>query len=325
MAVVIPRLPQCFPHGGGIEYIAKQWGCDVADILDLSTGLHPLRQPKWLGAWLHEHAELAAIYPDKQGEPARSILAKYLSVLPEQVLIVAGAQAAIEIMFQAMPWQSMAIQVPCYNEPIRCAQRSACHVLPFEHGQAVPQADVLWWTSPSNPFGEKRAMPNCQQGVLDESYMTFSERRQLGILPNQIRLGSLTKTFAIPGLRLGYVVAEEAMIERLSPWLPTWASSTLVLHLLAKLLPEADERDQHIQHSRQRLETLFSKYQWQYKPSQASFILAKPPHAVPDFAQYRILLRAFPEWPQLNGWLRFGFPNQENDWQRLEAALCPSH
>ncbi|MDQ6974617.1 MAG: aminotransferase class I/II-fold pyridoxal phosphate-dependent enzyme [Mariprofundaceae bacterium] len=318
-----PQLPQAFPHGGAIEAAAQTWHCHSSDILDVSTGLHPIGQPKWLGAWMQEHADLAARYPDKKGEPARSLLANDLGVLPEQVWMIAGAQAAIEIIFQAMPWQSLAIQVPCYNEPIRCAQRAGCDVLAFERGQAIPQADALWWTSPSNPFGETTSMPDYQQAVLDESYMAFSERRSLGVLSDTIRVGSLTKNFCIPGLRLGYVVAEESIIEMLSQWLPPWASSTFVLHLLEKLLPEADVRDQQVQASRLRLEKLFAKHHWQYHPSQASFILAKPRHGMPDFAQQRILVRAFPEWPQLKGWLRFGFPNQEEDWQRLEAALCP--
>ncbi|MBL1351844.1 MAG: aminotransferase class I/II-fold pyridoxal phosphate-dependent enzyme [Zetaproteobacteria bacterium] len=324
MAILMSVLPQSFPHGGGIEAAAQTWHCHTSDILDVSTGLHPAGQPAWLGAWMQEHAKLAAIYPDKQGEPARSILAHDLGVSPEHVLMIAGAQAAIEIIFQAMSWQSLAIQVPCYNEPIRCAQRAGCDVLAFERGLAVPQADVLWWTSPNNPLGEKMPMPICSQRVLDESYMVFSERRTLGVLSDTIRLGSLTKTFCIPGLRLGYVVAEETVIERLSEWLPPWASSTFALHLLEKLLPEADARDQQIQDSRLCLEKLFTQYGWQYEPSQASFILAKPPHATPDFASHHILVRSFPEWPQLKGWLRFGFPHQEKDWQRLEAALCPS-
>jgi len=317
-------LPHHFPHGGGIEAAARKWNCQPSDILDLSTGLHPAGQPSWLSAWLAKHAALAAIYPDKNNEPARSILAQEFGVQEEQVWVVAGAQAIIETIFQAMPWQSLAIQVPCYNEPIRCAQRSGCNILAFEHGQAIPQADALWWTSPSNPFGTMQALPRYRQAVLDESYMTFARRRTLGLLPNTIRLGSLTKTFCIPGLRLGYVIASKDVIAQLKHWLAPWSTSTLSLHLLASLLPEADERDAHIQQSRQRLEQLLQAKHWQYHHSEASFILARPPETMPDFAQQRLLVRHFPEWQSLQGWVRLGFPYHKKDWQRLEQALCPS-
>jgi len=96
----------------------------------------------------------------------------------------------------------------------------------------------------------------------------------------------------------------------------------LALHLLPKLLPEADKRDAQIEVARERLQRLLEKYDWQYYQSHASFVLAHPPAATPDFSVRKILVREFPEWRQLQGWVRFGLPHSENDWQRLEAALC---
>ncbi|MDQ6955915.1 MAG: aminotransferase class I/II-fold pyridoxal phosphate-dependent enzyme [Mariprofundaceae bacterium] len=315
-------MPSNFPHGGGVEAAAKAWSCDVSDVLDLSTGLHPAGQPDWLGEWLHEHADLAAHYPDVHGEPARSILANEFGVKPEQVLMTAGAQAVIEVIFQAMQWKSMGVCVPCYHEPIRCAKRAGCRVYAIESGDSFPSVDALWWTSPNNPFGNAEAFPEGLMGVLDESYMLFSERRELGLMSDVIRLGSLTKTFCIPGLRLGYVIADEAIIQKLKAWLPPWPASTLALHLLPKLLPEADMRDLQVKDARERLVKLLNTYHWQSYQSHASFVLARPPAAMPNFAKKKILVRTFPEWEQLQGWVRFGLPYSDDDWQRLEAILC---
>lgn len=317
-------LPDLFPHGGGIEAAASRWGCDTTEILDLSTGLHPAGAPTWLEAWLGEHASLAAHYPDSAGEPALSALAQAFAIRPENILITAGAQAAIEAVFQAMAWQSMAIQVPCYSEPIRCAKRAGCDVLAFE-SETAPVADILWLTSPSNPFGVTHHFPCGQAGVLDESYMRFSQRRTLGLMKDIIRIGSLTKTFSIPGLRLGYVIAERAAIVRLKAWLPPWPASTLAQHLLPELLADADLRDQQIIVARCRLHALLESYDWEVKASDASFVLARPTRSMPDFSGQRILVRRFPEWPQLSGWIRFGLPGDEEAWQRLEEAICPSH
>jgi len=323
-------LPDSFPHGGGVEAAAKVWKCEITDILDLSTGLHPSGPPTWLGDWFKTHASLVGHYPDSHGEPARSALAAAFAVKPEQVLVTAGAQAIIEVVFQAMAWLSMAIQVPCYNEPIRCAQRAGCDVRLFESGVA-PAADMLWLTSPSNPTGENswpqpgsfHLTPHHPHAIcLDESYMPFSQRRTLGLTKGVIRIGSLTKTFCIPGLRLGYVIADAAIIRQLSDWLPPWPAATLALHILPKLLPEADYRDEQIVTARTRLQALLESCDWQVRPSHSSFLLAKPRHgSMPDFARHRILIRQFPEWPQLHGWIRFGFPGNESDWQRLENAI----
>ncbi|MDQ6992202.1 MAG: aminotransferase class I/II-fold pyridoxal phosphate-dependent enzyme [Mariprofundus sp.] len=317
-------LPQTWPHGGGIEAAARAWQCNVNEILDLSTGLHPDGAPDWLGEWLQAHAALVAHYPDIFGEPARTALADALNVKAASVLITAGAQAVIEVVFQAMGWRSLAIEVPCYNEPLRCAQRAGCRVEPFEHGERLPHAEALWWTSPHNPSGRKERFPDGWSGVLDESYMLFSERRSLGLMDGVIRLGSLTKSFCIPGLRIGYVIADAATIRKLDTWLPPWPSSTLALQLLDSLLPEADLRDAHVAVGRERLVVLLHKYRWRSNVSQASFVLAQAPALFIDFARYKILVREFPEWPQLKGWIRFGLPGSESDWQRLESALAQS-
>jgi len=322
-------LPDAFPHGGGVEAAARAWGCEQDEVLDLSTGLHPAGAPAWLNAWVHEHASLVGHYPDRDGEPARSALAEAFAVQPENILITAGAQATIEVIFTAMDWQSMAVQIPCYNEPIRCAKRAGCEVRAYESG-TPPATDMLWLTSPSNPSGSNHwplppdASPFTPHAIcLDESYMPFAQRRTLGLPAYVIRIGSLTKTFCIPGLRLGYVISDVAIIRQLSEWLPPWPASTLALHLLPKLMPEADVRDQQVAAARRRLTDLLEQHDWDVRPSEASFIMARPKGSMPDFAKYRILVRQFPEWPQLSGWVRFGFPGDELDWLRLEGVLCP--
>ncbi len=320
------ELPKVYPHGGGVEAAAKRWGCAIDEVLDLSTGLHPDGAPLWLGEWLKDHVSLVAHYPDSHGEPARSALANALNVSPDNVLICAGAQAVIEVVFQAMSWSSMAIRIPCYNEPIRCAERAGCEIRAFEVDKLIPEADLLWLTSPSNPFGDEvyDAMTVSENGsiVLDESYMPFAQRRELGLNENVIRIGSLTKSLCIPGLRLGYVIAERETIQALNHWLPPWPCSTLALHLLPELIKEADQRDGKIIEARERLTTLLKINGWTVLPSHASFVLARPGKGIPDFNRFRIMVRQFPEWPQLSNWIRFGMPGKESEWKQLEEALC---
>ncbi len=311
------------PHGGNIETYAQRWHCKTSDILDLSTGLHPSGAPAWLAAWLQEHAHYIAHYPNQQGEPARSALAHFMGVLPEQVLMIAGAQAAIEILPQALAWTSLAIRQPCYSEPIRAAERAGCAVIACDMLEPWPEeADAIWLTNPHNPCGSVETFPKDRHGVLDESYMPFAQREQLAVIPHVIRLGSLTKTFCIPGLRLGYVIAQADLIQRLQTWLPPWPCTTLGLHLLPKLLKESMLRDDVIVAQNQRLTLLLKHYGWQTRASTASFVLAKPPQRLPDFALQRILVRSFPEWQGLAGWVRLGLPNTEHDWQRLREVLC---
>ena len=154
--------------------------------------------------------------------------------------------------------------------------------------------------------------------------MPFAARRELGLLDGVIRLGSLTKTFCVPGLRLGYMIADKHTIAELKAWLSPWPAPTLGLHVLPKLLAEADARDAQLEQARQKLTALLESHGWTVTPSQASFVLARPAETMPDFAAHHILVRHFPEWPQLSGWVRLGFPHTESDWRRLEKALMSS-
>jgi len=314
-----------YPHGGDIAAYARQWRCEPKDILDLSTGLNPIGSPDFLPNWLYQHAHLVAHYPDTNAEPARTALAEDMGVPLECVWICAGAQEAIEVIFSAMQWQSIAIMHPCYTEPIRCANRVHCHVKLFKYGEPYPESEALWLTSPHNPCGRESTFPEHQEGVLDESYMTFENRRKLGLKKDMIRIGSLTKTFCIPGIRLAYIIATPEKINRFRVWLPPWPASTFALHLLPKLLPLADDHDSIVSDARERMLKMLNQYGWQHINSKASFVLAKPSaELIPNFSRERIMVRAFPEWPELQGWFRLGFLKGERNWQRLQAALCPS-
>lgn len=312
---------QAIVHGGRLEAVARNWGCLPEQILDLSTGVYPGGPPAWLAQWFGQHAHLAARYPDDEGEPARTALSEALGVQPESVCVGAGAQAFIEVLVQAMGWCTLAIETPCYAEPLRAAQRAGCRIRSFAKSQGPAPADAVWITSPHNPDGALRDFPIGRRGVLDESYLPFVDRRRLGVMADVIRLGSLTKLFAIPGLRIGYVVARPDIIKKIRRWLPPWPVATPTLHLLPHLLQGAEERDASMAEVRRRLEKLLLRYGWQVLPSKASFVLARSPGRMPAFSEHRILVRMFPEWPELQGWVRFGLPAAQEGWNRLEAAL----
>lgn len=310
-------------HGGRIDAAARAWKCSPEDVLDLSTGVYPEPDAAALAEMLRELARAVGNYPDPDGEPARSALAETLAVPRESLIVAAGAQAFIETVFNANDWSSVALREPCYGEVRRCAERSGVEVRTASGGPGWPQAAVTWVTSPDSIRGAEHELPDVVTGVLDESYADLLTRQRTPLLPGWIRIGSLTKSFSLPGLRLGYAIASPPLVERLRHHLPPWPASTLVLRLLPRLLPTWSARDRAAASGRDRLRTHLESCGWQTAASRASFVLARPVRAAPDFDRRRILVRTFPEWPSLAGWVRIGIPPDEDGWCRLAHAVRP--
>jgi len=153
---------------------------------DPSNRWHPVA---WFGRWATWCEAFLYASHRKAGVAAWCLvlaLVDALGVDTACILIAAGAQAVIEVIFQAMNWHSIAIEVPCYCEPIRCAQRAGVDVRAFEQGESMPDSDMFWVTSPSSPPGLEQGVLEGLGVVLDESYMPFEDREKLGLKRDRV-------------------------------------------------------------------------------------------------------------------------------------------
>ena len=306
-------------HGGRVDRAARKWNCRVDDVVDLSTGIFPPRDSTALAIWFAENTELVHRYPDPDGEPARSALAECLGLGTSEILVAAGAQAIVERYFDVCPGRSVAVAEPEYTEVRRCASRAGKDLQTASLAEPLPSADVKWVTSPHSYTGEHRNVPSRAWDVVDESYASLAVRRDNARL-GCFRVGSLTKTFSIPGLRLGYAVGSADQIERLRDALPPWPAPTLALHLLPELLNSWESADVRAVEDTIRLANLLAGHGWKIEGKGPSYVLASDgPNS--KFETHRILVRHFPEWPSLEGSIRVGLPSCADDWARLEGAL----
>ena len=306
-------------HGGGVERAARAWRCGAREVLDLSTGVHPERDPDGLRVWLAEHADLVQRYPDPEGEPARSALAEALDLSSDRVLIVAGAQSVVDRLFDHWPVESIAIGDPEYEEVERCASRVGVDVRSTPIGTPFAPADATWVTSPNSHTGESPTAPTGIHDVLDESYASLERRRRNNDL-NCLRIGSLTKTFSMPGLRLGYVVGSPDQLAPIRERQPPWPAPTVALHLLPERLPRWKELDALAREDVDRLEALLCAAGWEVSSRGPSFILVEGGDPS-KFDHERILVRRYPRKSCLSAKVRIGLPGTGEEWARLERAL----
>jgi histidinol-phosphate aminotransferase len=222
---------------------------DGAALVDLAVNVRAGTPP----AWLREHIAASlgglAAYPD--GRAARAAVAARHGLPPERVLLTAGAAEAFVLLARALKVRRPVVVHPQFTEP-EAALRDAGHtvdrvLLRAEDGfrldpAAVPEeADLVVIGNPTNPTSVLhpaetivRLARTGRTVVVDEAFMDAvpGEREALAgrtDVPGLVVLRSLTKTWGLAGLRIGYVLAAPETITELERAQPLWPVSTPAL------------------------------------------------------------------------------------------------
>lgn len=233
------------------EYALGHHGdAEVAEgLVDLAVNVRPAAPPPWLRERLAASLDDLAAYP--RPEAARAAVAARHGRDPGEVLLTAGAAEAFVLLARALSPRRAAIVHPQFTEP-EAALRSAGHpvdrvVLPAADGfaldpAAVPDdADLVVVGNPTNPTSALHPAPAitalARPGrvlVVDEAFMdavpgepeTVAGRRDL---PGLLVVRSLTKTWGLAGLRVGYLLGERDLVALLAGGQPLWSVSTPAL------------------------------------------------------------------------------------------------
>lgn len=280
-----------------------------ADLLDLAVNVRLEEPPPWLVSRLERSLRKLAAYPDP-AVATRAVASRH-GREPEQVLVTAGAAEAFVLMARTVqPRRAVCIH-PSFTEP-EAALRAAGHPVervilerPYvlDPSQVPEDADLVVVGNPTNPTGvvHERLAELCRPGritVVDEAFMDAIPGEPHSLtgqqLPGLVVVRSLTKTWGLAGLRVGYLLAEPELIGQLREAQPLWSVSTPALVALDACLARGPvkqaERDATaIATLRADLETRLQALGVEVSPgSQAPFLLCR----VPGRPDIRELLRA---------------------------------
>ncbi|MGW5969200.1 Rv2231c family pyridoxal phosphate-dependent protein CobC [Streptomyces sp. NPDC055186] len=279
-----------------------------AALVDLAVNVRADTPP----AWLREHIAASltglAAYPD--GRAARAAVAARHGLPVERVLLTAGAAEAFVLLARALPVRRPVVVHPQFTEP-EAALRDAGHtvgrvLLRAEDGfrldpEAVPEdADLVVIGNPTNPTSvlhpaaaiARLARPG-RTLVVDEAFLDAvpDEREALAgrtDVPGLVVLRSLTKTWGLAGLRIGYVLAAPETVTALERAQPLWPVSTPALAAAeacvgAGALTEAAGAARRIAADRSHLLAGLEKFAARglgvVRPAEAPFVLLRLEHA----------------------------------------------
>lgn len=313
---------------------AERFGIAREDWLDLSTGLAPYQWPVPMLT-----AEDWARLPEEQDGLEAQAQAYYQA---PRVLPVAGSQAAIQALPRLFAGQlRVGIVEPCYAEHRLAWQRAGHHVKALqlaEVAEQLPRLDVLVVVNPNNPTGRIIGVEMLlewhdrlhQHGgclLVDEAFADMTPQISLAPYsdrPGLLVLRSLGKFFGLAGVRLGFVMAEPALLYSLRRVLGPWCVSGPARAIGKAAL--ADQATQQLWRARlqedsARLVELLAQAGltpgggcelFQYLP------MAGAQHLYLHMAQRGILLRLF-DSPAA---VRIGLPGNQAGWMRLQSALA---
>lgn len=202
---------------------------------NFSSNISPLIDNTALKQFLSNRLEVIDHYPEPSASSLEVLIAAEHGISPSEVLVTSGATDAIYLIAQTLREErTFAVKRPTFSE-----YADACRMYGYE--EAPKGGAVRWLCNPNNPTGEIQATDTIKVLsrrhhwlIIDQSYEDYTLAPMLSAqeaidMQNVIVIHSMTKRFAIPGLRLGYIIAPSKVITLLRANYRPWAVNALAI------------------------------------------------------------------------------------------------
>jgi len=238
-------------HGGDIRALAARAGLDASELLDFSANVNPFGPPDGvrdvLRTFADDPSELAH-YPDPTYVDVRAALGVSHGIDPDRVVIGNGSAALVGAVVRALAPARCVLPVPAVSEYRKALRDGAVDSIEVGLTRETYEPDIgalvravresgatlCMLSNPNNPTGAlasreaivelERSLraENCHL-VVDEAFIDYApEASCIRHAPGAIVLRSLTKFYAIPGVRIGYAIAPASLARAIAGALPSW-------------------------------------------------------------------------------------------------------
>ena len=255
-------------HGGDILSASERSGLPPGEIVDFSVNINPLGPPAAVVDALHADVRELERYPDPAYRALRGALAEAHGIASDDVMVGNGATELIYLAARALAPRRAAVFAPCYSDYWRASANAGAEVSGYPGSPdedfapnpdalrtAAQQCELVWIGHPNNPSGWllerdviRRATEESPRTafVIDEAFIEFHERiADFTLLGadrprNVIVIRSLTKFFAMPGLRLGFAVVDAGLRRLMADYQEPWTVNAVAARAGEHLYDDAD-------------------------------------------------------------------------------------
>lgn len=296
-------------HGSNPQYLYKAFHLPFPDeVYDFSVNLNPLGMPASIHRQWKQMFPLIEDYPDPQGSALRSVIAEKEELPPSSILLGNGGAELIAIVANMLSGKRVLIVQPTFSEYEKMCRVHGCSIS-FVHlkeglwpldldiiADQLPHIDALFICHPNNPtgivypFDQLQQLLNlCEQHdcllVMDEAFYDFVS--DFPFLTDRVLnskhliiIRSLTKMYAIAGLRLGYLIAHEKLIQRIQKYQAHWSVNAIALEVGQLCMEESSyvqQAQNYVTKERQRLFDQLKPLGYQLSKSSVNYYLLRDP------------------------------------------------
>lgn len=324
--------------------------------IDFSVNTNPFGMPEGVKTALRQAVGKSSHYPDMQAEKLTRALTDKLSVPPQQLVVGNGASELIMAVMHSLKPKKILLPVPSFfgyeRAAIAADSRIEYYYLKEEHmfefredffTHLTDEIDLLFLTNPNNPTGVllepeflEKVCNVCREKdikvFLDECFLTLTQKaeshsfiQKVNQFPNVMVLRAFTKSYSMAGVRLGYLVSEETIAEKIRKQLPEWNLSIFAQEAGTAALKEDSFLHQtvdYLQKERREFGKKLREEGIKVYDSEANFLLIKSEEPLYEILlEQGILIRDCSNFTGLGqGYYRIAVKTREEN-EKLIAAL----
>lgn len=347
-------------HGGDIFAASRIIGIPAQKILDFSASINPLGVPESVAEIIRENIDSLRNYPEPFAEELSRYIGRRYGIDERSIICGNGSTELIYLLVRALAPKKVVVLAPTFSEYERAcgmlpATRIVRYVLKYENNfdinpdgfiGAMEGCGMAFLCNPNNPTGrllkkdEVLKIAHAAKElrchlVLDEAFIDFIPEQSVATEveknPYLLVLRSLTKFYALAGLRLGFGVFPQSLIERVKKYKEPWSVNALAQQAgIAALQDTSYEQETYsvMRENKTILENGFRALTIEYVPSAANFYLLKLKNAqtvIRALREKRILVRDCSNFAGLDGsYIRIAVKSSQDNTLLLKelADLC---